>query len=241
MTRRPHVLVIEDELAVRDVVRRYLELEDYAVTLAADGTTGLAAALEARPDLIVLDVMLPGIDGLEICRRLRDEPDWDVPIIMLTALGEADDRIAGLTRGADDYVVKPFSVKELTLRIGALLRRTAAPTAVSVSAVLADGDLLLDPVARTARRDGELISLTTREFDLLAHFLTHPGQVFDRDELLREVWGWEFGDHSTVTVHVKRLRRKVEEVAADPTRLMTVYGRGYRWDGPDQLATKEIR
>ena len=226
---RPHVLVVEDELAVRDVLRRYLELENYDVTLAADGPSGLAAAREMSPDLIVLDVMLPDMSGLEVCEQLRAVDGSAVPIIMLTALGETDDRIAGLAHGADDYVAKPFSVKELTLRIGSVLRRSRVATG-RVDSFLRDDDLSLDVVSREARLGDEILSLTTREFDLLQFFLSHPHEVFGRDVLLQRVWGWEFGDHSTVTVHVKRLRHKIEDVPADPQRLITVYGLGYRWD-----------
>ncbi|GAA3522416.1 response regulator transcription factor [Aeromicrobium panaciterrae] len=228
-TARPHVLVVEDELAVRDVVRRYLEQEDYQVSVADDGPSGLAAARELRPDLIVLDVMLPGLSGLEVCEQLRTTDGSSVPIIMLTALSETDDRIAGLTSGADDYVAKPFSVKELTLRIGSVLRR-AHTVPSPIDGVLTDGDLSLNPASREARQGDEPLALTSREFDLLQFFLRHPHEVFSRDELLKQVWGWEFGDHSTVTVHVKRLRHKVEDVPADPRRLVTVYGLGYRWD-----------
>ena len=197
---RPHVLVVEDELAVRDVVRRYLEQEDYEVTVADDGPSGLAAARELQPDLIVLDVMLPHMDGLQVCEQLRVVDGSAVPIIMLTALSETDDRIAGLTSGADDYVAKPFSVKELTLRIGSVLRRSASTP--SVQSVLVDGDLTLSPVSRETRLGDAILPLTTREFDLLQFFLRHPHEVFSRDDLLKLVWGWEFGDHSTVTVHV---------------------------------------
>lgn len=230
---RPHVLIVEDELAVRDVVRRYLEQEDYEVTVASDGPSGLAAARDLRPDLIVLDVMLPHMSGLQVCEELRETDRSDVPIIMLTALSETDERIAGLTSGADDYVAKPFSVKELTLRIGSVLRRsqtTAGPQ--PVGGVLVDGDLTLNPLSRETRKGNVVLPLTTREFDLLEYFLRHPHAVFSRDELLKHVWGWAFGDHSTVTVHVKRLRHKVERVPSDPQRLITVYGLGYRWDPP---------
>lgn len=228
---RPHVLVVEDDLAVRDVLRRYLEQESYDVTVAADGPTGLAAARDLAPDLIVLDVMLPQLNGLEICRQLRETDGSAVPIIMLTALGETDDRIAGLTSGADDYVTKPFSVKELTLRVGSVLRRSLVPAGTRpVAGLLTDGDLTLNPVARETLQAGDPLPLTTREFDLLHFFLRHPHEVFSREDLLRQVWGWEFGDHSTVTVHVKRLRHKIEADPADPTRIVTVYGLGYRWD-----------
>ncbi|MEO6606061.1 MAG: response regulator transcription factor [Aeromicrobium sp.] len=227
---RPHVLVVEDDLAVRDVLRRYLEQEEYEVTVAADGAEGLAAARDLRPDLIVLDVMLPKLSRLEVCQQLRETDGSSVPIIMLTALSETDDRIAGLTSGADDYVSKPFSVKELTLRIGSVLRRTSAQAARPVAAALTAGDLSLNPVSRETHRGGSILPLTTREFDLLQFFIQHPHEIFSRDELLKQVWGWEFGDHSTVTVHVKRLRHKIETVPADPQRIVTVYGLGYRWD-----------
>ncbi|WP_332642737.1 response regulator transcription factor [Aeromicrobium sp.] len=228
---RPHVLVIEDDLAMRDVLRRYLEQESYEVTVATDGRDGLAAARDLSPDLIVLDVMLPEVNGLDICRQLRETDGSAVPIIMLTALGETDDRIAGLTSGADDYVTKPFSVKELTLRIGSVLRRSLAPAENrTVDGLRTDGDLTLNPIAREALQSGVALPLTSREFDLLHFFLSHPQEVFSREDLLKHVWGWEFGDHSTVTVHVKRLRHKIEARPADPKRIVTVYGLGYRWD-----------
>lgn len=227
---RPHVLVVEDDLAVRDVLRRYLEQEAYKVTVAADGAEGLALARELQPDLIVLDVMLPKLSGLEVCQALRETDGSSVPIIMLTALSETDDRIAGLSSGADDYVAKPFSVKELTLRIGSVLRRSNAQLARPAAEALTDGDLSLNPVSRETHRAGSILPLTTREFDLLQFFIQHPHEIFSRDELLKQVWGWEYGDHSTVTVHVKRLRHKIEAVPAEPQRIVTVYGLGYRWD-----------
>jgi DNA-binding response OmpR family regulator len=171
--------------------------------------------------------MLPGIDGLEVCRRLRLRSA--VPVVMLTALGQEEDRIAGLTLGADDYVTKPFSPRELALRVTSVLRRSRAAATASPS-VLVDGDLRVDVGAHTAWQDGVELALTTREFDLLVFFLTHPGTAFSRAELLARVWGWEFGDQSTVTVHVRRLREKVEVDAARPVRIATVWGVGYRWD-----------
>lgn len=228
----PHVLIIEDDLAVRDVLRRYLEQSSYVVTVAVDGPQGLEAARTVRPDLIVLDVMLPGMTGLEICEQLRTTDGSATPIIMLTALGETDDRIAGLTSGADDYVTKPFSAKEVVLRVGSVLRRSRVATTGprTLTGLLVDGDLTLNSLSREVLRDGEPLPLTTREFDLLHFFLRHPGTVFSREALLAQVWGWEFGDHSTVTVHVKRVRHKIEVTPADPGRLVTVYGLGYRWD-----------
>jgi len=225
------ILVVEDDPTVRDVVRRYLERDGHVVLQAEDGPSGLALAREADPDLIVLDVMLPGLSGLEVCSRLRAGDGSKTPIIMLTALGEEDDRISGLALGADDYVTKPFSVKELALRVQSVLRRSAGHTiGEPIVDVVSDGDLTINTVARTAHLGGRAVSLTIREFDLLQFLMTHPGEVFSRADLLKRVWGWSFGDHSTVTVHVKRLRYKIEAVPAEPRRLATVYGIGYRYD-----------
>ncbi|MGI8614088.1 MAG: response regulator transcription factor [Nocardioidaceae bacterium] len=227
-----NVLVVEDDPAVRDVVRRYLERDGHRVTVCVDGETALAAHREDPADLVVLDVMLPGIDGLEVCRRLRSGPtNAQVPIIMLTALSEEDDRILGLTIGADDYVTKPFSPRELALRVQSVLRRQGgAPHSGTLPDRLVDGDLVVDVAARTVVLAGRTMSLTLREFDLLAFLMAHPGEVFTRAELLEQVWGWSFGDQSTVTVHVKRLRSKVEDDPATPRRIATVYGLGYRYD-----------
>jgi DNA-binding response OmpR family regulator len=219
------VLVVDDDLTVRDVVRRYLELAGHEVALADNGEDALAWAAEHRPDLVVLDLMLPGIDGLEVCRRLRQTST--VPVVMLTALGEEENRIAGLQLGADDYVTKPFSPRELALRVSSVLRRAGVAPAFGE---LVDGDLRLEVTARRATRDGVELSLTTREFDLLAYFLSHPGEAFTREQLLEKVWGWDFGDQSTVTVHVRRLREKIETTPAKPTRIATVWGVGYRYD-----------
>jgi DNA-binding response OmpR family regulator len=228
---RDQVLIVEDDPQVRDVVRRYLERDGLAVQVAGTGTEGLELARRTRFDLILLDVMLPGISGLEVCRILRDVDGSDVPIIMLTALDDTDDRIAGLQSGADDYIGKPFSVKELALRVESVLRRSrSGPSTVTTDEPLSDGDLVVDPVARTALRGGEPLRLTTRELDLLVFLLRHPGVVHSRADLLTQVWGWDFGDHSTVTVHVKRLRHKIEPTPAEPRRIVTVYGLGYRYD-----------
>lgn len=231
LERRDQVLIVEDDPQVRDVVRRYLERDGLAVQVAAGGTEGLELARRSRPDVILLDVMLPGLSGLELCRILRDVDGSDVPIIMLTALDDTDDRIAGLQSGADDYIGKPFSVKELALRVGSVLRRSRDGQRPDATAEpIADGDLQVDPVARTATLDGEPLRLTTRELDLLVFLLRHPGVVHGRADLLTQVWGWDFGDHSTVTVHVKRLRHKIERIPAEPERIVTVYGLGYRYD-----------
>ena len=223
------VLVVDDDLTVRDVVRRYLERDGHTVTVAGDGETALRLAAGAEPDLVVLDLMLPGIDGLEVCRRLQEHSA--VPVVMLTALGEESDRIAGLQLGADDYVTKPFSPAELALRVGSVLRRSRTARAPAQAEVLTDGDLSVDVRARRAVRRGGELPLTGRELDLLVFLLRHPGQAYTRAELLEQVWGWTFGDHSTVTVHVRRLREKVEEDPARPARIATVWGVGYRYDG----------
>jgi DNA-binding response OmpR family regulator len=222
------VLVVDDDPTVSDVVRRYLERAGLAVTLAADGYAALRAYEAERPDLVVLDLMLPGLDGLEVCRRLRSRPD-EVPIVMLTALGEEADRVLGLQLGADDYVTKPFSPRELVLRVRSVLRRTGRP-APAPAETLTDGDLEVDVSRRVARLRGEELALTVREFDLLVFLLRHPGRAFRRAELLENVWGWTFGDQSTVTVHMRRLREKVEDDPADPKRILTVWGVGYRWE-----------
>jgi len=219
------VLVVDDDLTVRDVVRRYLELAGHRVALADNGEDALAWIAEHDPDLVVLDLMLPGIDGLEVCRRLRQTSA--VPVVMLTALGEEENRIAGLQLGADDYVTKPFSPRELALRVSSVLRRSGgSPPSTDV----VDGDLRLDAGARRATQSGVELPLTTREFDLLSFLMTHPGEAFTREQLLDKVWGWDFGDQSTVTVHVRRLREKIETTPAKPVRIATVWGVGYRYD-----------
>ena len=224
-----HVLVVDDDATVSDVVRRYLERAGLEVTLAADGPGALAAAQGRRPNLVVLDLMLPGIDGLEVCRRLRAE-DPTLPVIMLTALGEEADRVAGLELGADDYVTKPFSPRELALRVQSVLRRTARTPVGPPDESLRDGDLAVDMAGRVARLRGVELALTVREFDLLAFFLRNAGRAFRRSELLEAVWGWTFGDQSTVTVHVRRLREKIEADPAEPRRIQTVWGVGYRYE-----------
>jgi DNA-binding response OmpR family regulator len=220
-----HVLVVDDDPTVSDVVRRYLEQDGYRVRLAADG---LAAVAAETPDLVVLDLMLGGIDGLEVCRRLRREHP-DLPVVMLTALGEEADRVVGLEVGADDYVTKPFSPRELVLRVRSVLRRTA-PKEPGGPTVLRDGDLVADTGRRIAELGGKPLALTVREFDLLEFLLRHPAQAWSRTQLLERVWGWQFGDQSTVTVHVRRLREKIEADPAAPKRLLTVWGVGYRYE-----------
>ncbi|MBU6533904.1 response regulator transcription factor, partial [Streptomyces mayonensis] len=225
------VLVVDDDPTVAEVVAGYLERAGHLVDRAGDGPAALERAAAHRPDLVVLDLMLPGMDGLEVCRRLRGA--GPVPVIMLTARGDEDDRVLGLEVGADDYVTKPFSPRELVLRVESVLRRTRPapgarphPEARPPSAA----GLAVDPAARRATKDGTELALTLREFDLLAFFLRHPGRAFARDELMREVWGWDFGDLSTVTVHVRRLRGKIEDDPARPGLIQTVWGVGYRFD-----------
>jgi DNA-binding response OmpR family regulator len=224
------VLVVDDDPTVSDVVRRYLEQDGCRVTVVADGFSALTAVAAEPPDLVVLDLMMPGIDGLEVCRRLRrDLPH--LPIVMLTALGEEADRVVGLEVGADDYVTKPFSPRELVLRVRSVLRRAApAAGAPAVPAVLCDGDLRVDTARRIASLTGRALTLTVREFDLLVFLLTHPARAWSRAELLEQVWGWQFGDQSTVTVHVRRLREKIEADPAAPRRIVTAWGVGYRYE-----------
>jgi DNA-binding response OmpR family regulator len=222
------VLVVDDDLTVRDVVRRYLELGGHQVSLADNGEDALRWIAENHPDLVVLDLMLPGIDGLEVCRRLRQRSA--VPVVMLTALGEEENRIAGLELGADDYVTKPFSPRELALRVSSVLRRARAARVASGPRELLDGDLSLDLAAHRATRSGTPLALTSREFDLLMFLMSHPGEAFSREQLLERVWGWDFGDQSTVTVHVRRLREKIEDAPAKPKRIVTVWGVGYRYE-----------
>lgn len=221
------VLVVDDDRTVREVVASYLGAYGHDVVEADDGEQALRLAHERPADLVVLDLMLPGIDGLEVCRRLRARSD--VPVIMLTALGAETDRVMGLELGADDYVGKPFSPRELALRVDSVLRRTGGP-AGDVPAVVTDGDLVIDSERHVVTNGGAPLALTAREFDLLRFLVAHPGTAFTREDLLQHVWGWTIGDRSTVTVHVRRLREKVEADPRRPTRLLTVWGLGYRWE-----------
>ncbi|MFD8685843.1 response regulator transcription factor [Streptomyces sp. NPDC059651] len=236
---RGHVLVVDDDPTVAEVVTGYLTRAGYEVTRAADGTAALEQYAARRPDLAVLDLMLPGMDGFEVCRRMRAH--GPVPVIMLTARGDEDDRILGLETGADDYVTKPFSPRELVLRVDSVLRRARADAAPSGRpAPVRGAGIVLDPAARHATWKGRPLALTLREFDLLAFFLRHPGRVFTREELMRGVWGWDFGDLSTVTVHVRRLRGKVEADPARPELIRTVWGVGYRMDLPMDRAAGSV-
>ncbi|WP_369816220.1 response regulator transcription factor [Agromyces sp. Soil535] len=219
------VLLVDDDPTVAEVASSYLRATGFVVEEASDGFAALHAAEQYSPDLIVLDRMLPGIDGLEVFRRLRARTS--TPVIMLTALGSEDDRIAGLEAGADDYLAKPFSPRELVLRVQSVLRRSIDE--FTPESVLEYGDFRLDPSARIVTRSGAELALTVREFDLFEFLLKHPNQVFSREDLLRTVWGWTHGDLSTVTVHVRRLREKIELDPRSPTMLTTVWGVGYRF------------
>jgi DNA-binding response OmpR family regulator len=224
------VLVVDDDATVAEVVSSYLQRDGHDVRQVADGLAALDVAETYEPDLVVLDIMLPGIDGLEVCRRLRARRS-SLPVVMLTARGEAEDRVLGLEVGADDYLAKPFSARELVLRVQSVLRRTHGNDHGTVlPPLLSDSDLHLDTRARTARQGSDELTLTTREFDLLAHLMAHPRVAISREQLMEQVWGWEYGDRSTVTVHVRRLREKIEPSPSNPVRLMTVWGVGYRWD-----------
>jgi DNA-binding response OmpR family regulator len=220
------VLVVDDEPLVRDVVTRYLERDGHRVVTAEDGDSARRLIERESPSLVLLDVMLPGgTDGLALCRWIRERSD--VPIIMLTARGEEADRIVGLELGADDYVTKPFSPRELTVRVGAILRRSGtAPTAPEHMRI---AGLEIDATAREVTKDGQPVRLTAKEFDLLWFLASHPRQVFSRDHLMDRVWGYEAAfDTGTVTVHVRRLREKIEDDPSRPAHLQTVWGVGYR-------------
>ncbi len=221
------VLVVDDEAIVTEVIERYLKREGFQVHVALDGVNGLEMARSLAPDLVVLDLMLPKLGGLDVCRILRAESS--VPIILLTAKGEETDKILGLGLGADDYVVKPFSPGELVARIKAVLRRmTAAPTADG--GALRFGNLRILPRQRVVEIDGQSIALTAKEFDLLYFLARHPNQVFTREQLLDDVWDYQYaGDASTVTVHIRRLREKIEEDAVRPRWVKTVWGVGYKF------------
>jgi two-component system, OmpR family, response regulator ResD len=221
------VLVVDDEPTILEVVGRYMEHAGYETLRAADGPEALRLAAEHRPDLVVLDLMLPGIDGIEVMRQLHEAPGARIAVILLTARGEESDRLVGLRRGADDYVVKPFSPKELVARAGAVLRRVSPPD--EEAPPIEHGPLRIEPATRRVILDGEEIALTMREFDLLAYLAEHPGRVYSRDQLMETVWGEPFfNDTSTVTVHIRRLRAKLGDDPAEPRFIETVWGVGYR-------------
>lgn len=223
------ILIVEDEADIADLVKYHLEREGLTARTVADGKQALELIVREHPDLIVLDLMLPGTDGLEVCRRLRAQSATQrIPIIMLTARAEEVDRILGLEMGADDYVPKPFSPRELVARIKAVLRRAAAPVGPNEAPVTA-GRLRLDPARHEVTRDDQLVELSAMEFRLLEFFLRHRGRVFTRTQLLDQVWGQDrFVEPRTVDVHIRRLREKVEEKPRQPTLILTVRGMGYK-------------
>jgi DNA-binding response OmpR family regulator len=223
------VLVVEDEPTIAEIVARYLRRAHYETRVAADGREALAAAAEQRPDLIVLDLMLPHVNGLDVMRRIRSQAADRVAVIVLTAKGEETDRVIGLRLGADDYIVKPFSPAELVARVESVLRRVDTSERRREEP-LVYGDLEIDPVARRVEVAGEDTGLTQREFDLLLHLARHPGQAFSRDQLMDSVWQHRFWtDTSTITVHIRRLRSKIEADPSHPRHLQTVWGVGYRF------------
>ena len=223
------ILVVDDEPTVREVLQQYLEREGYRVRVAGDGHGALAALAADAPDLIVLDLMLPGVDGLDVCRQVRAR--GSTPIIMLTAKGHESDRIVGLELGADDYVVKPFSPRELVARVRSVLRRTLAGDGPP-PAPLRSGDVTVDPFTREVTVAGRPVGLTVREFDLLAFLARHPRRVFTREQIMQSVWGYTAAiDTGTLSVHVRRLREKIEDDPRTPRRIETVWNVGYRFAG----------
>jgi DNA-binding response OmpR family regulator len=221
------VLVVDDEPIVRDVVVRYLERDGHKTLAAATGGEAQRLIERELPSLVVLDVMLPEVNGLDLCRWIRSRSE--VPIVMLTARGEESDRIVGLELGADDYLTKPFSPRELAVRVRNLLRRTAQPTGGTMRTI-SFGDVAVDEAAREVRKSGVLLRLTLKEFDLLLFFASNPRRVFSRDQLMDRVWGYQSAlDTGTVTVHIRRLRKKIEDDPSRPRHLETVFGAGYRF------------
>ena len=224
------VLVVEDERKLRDFVRSYLERAGFTVLSTGAGGEAITMAAEATPDLVVLDLGLPDVPGETVARELRSGAA--TPILMLTAKSGEEDRVRGLELGADDYVTKPFSPRELALRVRSVLRRSRGaglPDKLDLGAIT-DGDLVVDLSAHEVRADGKLIQLTSREYDLLVFLMRNPRKAFTREQLLTEVWSWTFGDTSTVTVHVRRLREKLEPDPTMPRRIVTVWGVGYRYE-----------
>lgn len=227
-TATQRILVVDDDPTISDVVARYLRGDGFEVAMASDGQAALDQAGASYPDLVVLDLMLPKIDGLEVCRQLRAM--GDVPIIMLTAKGEEMDRLLGLSLGADDYLTKPFSPRELVARVKAVLRRTAAVPTHHEGETLRFEDLSINPLTRVVVAGDKNVELTAKEFDVLLFLAQHPKQVFSREQLLNDVWDYLYaGDTSTVTVHIRRLREKIEQDPARPRFIQTVWGVGYKF------------
>ena len=240
MTSDTTILIADDELSVREIIRRYLEKEGYTVIEAENGPKALQMLYEQKPDLLILDIMLPGLDGYTIARSLRnpesqDDSDFNrnIPIIMLTSRKEEEDRLKGFELGADDYVGKPFSPREVVMRVKAVLRRgqQSSDNIQSNEQVISVGDLSINPNSRTVHLSEKNVILTAKEFDLLIFLAENPQQVFTRNQLLNQVWGYEFyGDDSTITVHIHRLREKIEPDPNQPSYIHTVWGVGYRFE-----------
>jgi DNA-binding response OmpR family regulator len=238
MGKMQTIYIVDDERTIREVVRRYLEREGFGVVEAESGGQALDLLREQPADLILLDIMLPGLDGFTVTRSLRNAPEYatlsvngDIPIIMLTSRGDEADRIAGFELGVDDYVVKPFSPRELVARVKAVLRRSSANTEKEDDKPIVFQNMCIDPLRRAVTVYEKPVILTAKEFDLLWLFARHPEQVFTREQLLNLVWGYEFyGDESTVTVHIRRLREKIERDPATPVYLKTVWGVGYKFE-----------
>lgn len=224
------VLVVDDEPTIVEIVSRYMERAGFETYGAGDGLEALRLAQLHRPDLVVLDVMLPGLDGIEVMRRLQEQPGRRTAVILLTARGEESDRLVGLRTGADDYVVKPFSPKELVARVEAVMRRVSPPADEQEAPPIEHGPLRIEPASRRVLLEGQELDLTMREFDLLAYLAARPGRVFSRDQLMEAVWESPFfTDTSTVTVHIRRLRAKLGDDSAEPRFIETVWGVGYRF------------
>jgi DNA-binding response OmpR family regulator len=229
------VLVVEDDVTMAEVLAAYLTRAGYEVSRVSDGAEAVQAWQRFGPDVVILDIMLPSVSGLEILRRRRNAGDH-AAVIIVSARGEEEDRLVGLETGADDYVVKPFSPREVVLRVEALLRRGERLSGARLlNETVTISDLQIDLAAHVARRGEATLALTSREFDLLAFLAAHPGQTFSKHDLLRRVWGWDFGDTSTVTVHIRRLREKVEDDPSDPLIVLTVGRAGYRMAREDEL------
>jgi two-component system, OmpR family, response regulator VicR len=226
------ILLADDEPNITDVCTKYLERDGYEVIIAHDGVKALEKWKLENPDLIILDLMMPNKDGWQVCEEIRNQQD--VPIIMLTARGEEMDRIMGLTMGADDYMTKPFSPRELVLRVKGILRRVGQPIRQNhtVAETLAFEGMEIHPATRKVKVEGKEIELTVKEFDMLLLLANHPNQVFSRNQLLNQVWDIDyFGDTTTVTVHIRRLREKIEAVPSEPKYIKTVWGIGYKFEG----------
>ncbi|MBK8026226.1 MAG: response regulator transcription factor [Chloroflexi bacterium] len=236
MAKSAHILIVDDEATVREVLHKYLERDGFRVSESADGQDALAFLREQHPDLIILDIMLPGADGFAVTRAVRGEDPTlvvqdGIPIILLTARTCELDRISGFELGADDYVVKPFSPREMVARVKAVLRRSGTTLDDEEMRPFTVAHLAIDPRAREIRVDGKLMAFTAKEFDLLLFLVRHARQVFSREHILNQVWGFEFyGDESTVTVHIRRLREKIEPDPGQPRFLQTVWGIGYKFD-----------